>query len=67
MVEEDKAKKAFTNRWRTFAYNVMPVNLKNARVTYQRAMVTLFHDMMHKDIKVYMDNMITKSCTLEII
>ena len=45
----------------------MPVNLKNARVTYQRAMVTLFHDMMHKDIKVYMDNMITKSCTLEII
>jgi len=24
-------------------------------------MVTLFHDMMHKEIEVYMDNMITKS------
>ena len=24
-------------------------------------MVTLFHDMMHKEIEVYMDNMIAKS------
>ena len=29
--------------------------------TYQRAMVTLFHDMMHKEIKVYVDDMIAKS------
>ncbi|RDX93008.1 hypothetical protein CR513_24787, partial [Mucuna pruriens] len=28
-----------------------------------RAMVALFHDMMHKEMKVYMDNMITKSKT----
>jgi len=39
----------------------MPFGLKNARATYQRAMVTLFHDMMHKEIKVYVDDMITKS------
>jgi len=26
-----------------------------------RAMVTLFHDMMHKEIEVYMDDMTTKS------
>jgi len=26
-------------------------------------MVTLFHDMMHKEIEVYMDNMIAKSHT----
>ena len=26
-------------------------------------MVTLFHDMMHKEIEVYMDYMIAKSCT----
>ena len=25
-------------------------------------MVTLFHDMMHKEIEVYMDDMIAKSC-----
>jgi len=33
--------------------------------TYQRAMVNLFHDMMHKEIKVYVDNMISKSQTKE--
>jgi len=26
-------------------------------------MVTLFHDIMHKEIKVYVDDMITKLCT----
>ncbi|PKI75182.1 hypothetical protein CRG98_004406 [Punica granatum] len=39
----------------------MPFGLKNAGETYQRAMVTLFHDMMHKEIEVYVDDMITKS------
>jgi hypothetical protein len=29
--------------------------------TYQRARVTLFHDMMHKEIEVYVDDMIAKS------
>ncbi|PKI58254.1 hypothetical protein CRG98_021336, partial [Punica granatum] len=40
---------------------VMPFGLKNAGATYQQAMVTLFHDMMHKEIEVYVDNMIAKS------
>ena len=38
----------------------MPFDLKNAGVTYQRAMVTLFHGMMHKEIEVYKDHMIAK-------
>ncbi|XP_040950910.1 uncharacterized protein [Gossypium hirsutum] len=42
---------------------VMPFGLKNARATYQRDMVTLFHDMMHKEIEVYVDDMIAKSRT----
>ena len=29
--------------------------------TYQCAMVALFHDMMHKEIEVYVDDMIAKS------
>ena len=39
----------------------MPFGLKNAGATYQRAMVTLFHDMMHKEIEVYADDLIAKS------
>ncbi|RDX90157.1 Retrovirus-related Pol polyprotein from transposon 17.6, partial [Mucuna pruriens] len=42
----------------------MPFGLKNAGATYQRAMVALFHDMMHKEIEVYVDDMIAKSKTL---
>ena len=39
----------------------MPFGLKNAGATYQRAAATLFHDMMHKDVEVYVDDMIVKS------
>ena len=35
--------------------------LKNAGVTYMRAMTVMFHDMMHKEIEVYVDNVIIKS------
>ncbi|PKI41673.1 hypothetical protein CRG98_037936 [Punica granatum] len=45
----------------TFYYKVMPFGLKNVGATYERAMVTLFHDMMHKEIEVYVDDMIAKS------
>ena len=40
----------------------MPFGLKNVGATYQRAATTLFHDMMHRDVKVYVDDMIVKSC-----
>ena len=39
----------------------MPFGLKNARPTYQRAMATLFHDMIYKEIEVYVDDLIAKS------
>lgn len=39
----------------------MPFDLKNAGATYQRDMTTLFHDMMHKEIEMYVDDMIAKS------
>ncbi|RDX92412.1 Retrovirus-related Pol polyprotein from transposon 17.6, partial [Mucuna pruriens] len=41
----------------------MSFGLKNVGATYQRAMVALFHDMMHKEIEVYVDDMIAKSKT----
>ena len=39
-------------------YKVKLFGLKNVGTTYQRAMMTLFHDMMHKKIEVYVDDMI---------
>lgn len=63
MAEEDKAKTAYTTHWGTYAYDVMPFGLKNTGATYQRATVTLFHDMMHREIEVYIDDIIAKSHT----
>ena len=63
MVNEDKSKTAFVTHWGTFVYDVIPVGLKNAGATYQQVMVTLFHNMIHHVIEVYVDDMIAKSRT----
>ena len=39
----------------------MPFGLKNTGATYQRVATTLFLDMMHRDVEVYVDDMIVKS------
>ncbi|GAU51766.1 hypothetical protein TSUD_415550 [Trifolium subterraneum] len=65
MAVEDREKTAFITPWGTFCYKVMPFGLTNAGATYQRGMTTLFHDMMHKEIEVYVDDMIVKSGTEE--
>ena len=61
MAQEDMEKTSFITEWGTYCYRVMPFGLKNAGATYQRASTTLFHDMMHKDVEVYVDDMIVKS------
>ena len=58
---EDIEKTSFIIEWGTYCYRVMPFRLKNAGATYQRAATTLFHDMMHRDVEVYVDDMIVKS------
>ncbi|RDY07599.1 Retrovirus-related Pol polyprotein from transposon 17.6, partial [Mucuna pruriens] len=63
MALEDKEKTTFVTTWGMFYYKVMPFGLKNAKATYQRAMVTLFHDMMHKEVEIYINDMIAKSKT----
>jgi hypothetical protein len=41
----------------------MPFGLKNAGTMYQRMATALLHDMMHKEVEVYVDDMIVKSAT----
>ena len=61
MALEDMEKTSFIIEWGTYYYRVVPFGLKNVGATYQRAATTLFHDMMHKDDEVYVDDMIVKS------
>src|ERR1051325_9878811 len=65
MTPNDIEKTTFITPWRTFCYKVMPFGLKNAGATYQHYMATLFHDMIHKEIEVYVDDVIAKSHTEE--
>ena len=47
--------------WGTYYYKVIPFGLKNAGVTHQRAATTLLYDLIHKEVEVYVDDMIVKS------
>ena len=61
MAPEDTEKTTFVTQWGIFCYKVIPFGLKNVGETYQRAMVSLFHDMIHHEIEVYVDDMIARS------
>ena len=61
MALEDMEKATFITEWGTYCYRVMPFGLKKVGATYQRVTTTLFHDMMHRDVEVYVDDMIVKS------
>ena len=61
MAPKDMEKTSFITEWGTYYYRVMLFGLKNAGATYQRASTTFFHDMMHRDVEVYVDDMIIKS------
>lgn len=38
----------------------MAFGLKNLGATYQQAMTTIFHDMFHKNMEVYVDDTLAK-------
>ena len=65
LAEEDQEKTSFNTPWGTYCYVVMPFGLKNAGTTYQRAMMAIFHDMMHDCMEVYVDDILVKSKTRE--
>ena len=39
----------------------MPFGLKNASVTYQRAMQRIFDDILHKIVQCYVDDLVVKT------
>nr|GEU56548.1 reverse transcriptase domain-containing protein [Tanacetum cinerariifolium] len=53
---QDQEKTTFTCPYRTFAYRRMPFGLCNAPGTFQRCMMAIFHDMIEKTMKVFMDD-----------
>lgn len=63
MAPYDMEKTNLITPWGTYCYKVMPFGLKNAGATYQHVMMNLFHDMIHKETEVYVDDTIAKSNT----
>uniref|UniRef100_A0A2N9HJ60 Uncharacterized protein n=1 Tax=Fagus sylvatica TaxID=28930 RepID=A0A2N9HJ60_FAGSY len=61
MSPKDVEKTAFRTLIGNFYYTVMSFGLKNAGATYQRTMTTMFHDMMHRKIEDYVDDIVVKS------
>uniref|UniRef100_A0A2N9HE18 RNA-directed DNA polymerase n=1 Tax=Fagus sylvatica TaxID=28930 RepID=A0A2N9HE18_FAGSY len=60
MSPRDAEKTAFRTPIGNFYYTVMPFGLKNAGATYQRTMTAMFHDMMHREIEDYVDDIVLK-------
>ncbi|GJY33320.1 reverse transcriptase domain-containing protein [Tanacetum coccineum] len=53
---KDQDKTTFTCPYGTFAYRRMPFGLCNAPGTFQRCMMTIFHDMIKETMEVFMDD-----------
>nr|GEZ18008.1 hypothetical protein [Tanacetum cinerariifolium] len=54
----DQEKTTFTCPYGTFAYHHMPFGLCNAPSTFQRCMMSIFHDMIEKTMEVFMDDLL---------
>ncbi|XP_070044559.1 uncharacterized protein [Nicotiana tomentosiformis] len=61
MDEEDAEKTAFITPWGIYCYKIMLFGLTIAGATYMRAMTTNFHEMIHREIELYVDDVIIKS------
>jgi hypothetical protein len=53
---EDQEKTMFTCPWGTFSFRVFPFGLCNAPATFQRAVLGIFSDLIHKCVEIYMDD-----------
>ncbi|GJV38806.1 reverse transcriptase domain-containing protein [Tanacetum coccineum] len=60
MPNKDEEKRAFHTDEGVFCYTKMPFGLKNAGVTYQRLVDTIFEGQMGRNLEVYVDDMVIK-------
>nr|GEX39445.1 reverse transcriptase domain-containing protein [Tanacetum cinerariifolium] len=63
MDKEDEEKIAFITNQGIFFYSKMPFGLKNAGATYQRLVDKAFQKQIGRNLEVYMDDLVIKSCT----
>ena len=61
MALKDAKKIAFRTLIGNFYYTVMPFGLKNVGATYHCTMTAIFHDMMHRELEGYVDDIVVKS------
>nr|GEW27584.1 reverse transcriptase domain-containing protein [Tanacetum cinerariifolium] len=61
----NQEKTTFTCPYGTFAYRRMPFGLCNAPGTFQRCMLAIFHDMVEKTMKVFMDDFLVFGNSIE--
>lgn len=53
---EDQDKTTFTCPWGTFANRVLPFGLCNAPATFQRVVLSIFSELVHDAVEIYMDD-----------
>jgi len=53
---EDQDKTNFTCPQGTFSYRVLPFGLCNAPTTFQRAVLSIFSELVHDAVEIYMDD-----------
>nr|KYP69461.1 Retrovirus-related Pol polyprotein from transposon 17.6 [Cajanus cajan] len=64
MHSTDEDKTAFIVDQANFCYRVMPFDLKNAGVTYQRLMDKVLVNQLGRNVEAYVDDMVVKSASI---
>ena len=59
---EDQDKTTSTSPWGTFSYRVLPFGLCNALATFQRAVLSIFAELVHDAVDIYMDDFTPYGC-----
>ena len=65
MKQSDTHKTAFTCRYGTFEFLVMPFGLSTAPSTFQRMMNVLFFYLLDQGVVIYLDDVLIYSKTVE--